>query len=162
MWALALRLTGGATRAEELVQEAWVRSVEKLDRFEGRSALGTWLCGILVNCYREQSKRWARDPLPVDPGAGEREEGQWTETFREEQCRTLAIDVERALAQLAPGYRAVVVLFDINGFSHQEIAQLLGIDEGTSKSQLARGRARLREILSVAPEATQRPERSSG
>lgn len=147
LYALALRLLAGAAgEAQELVQETWVRAVERLDRFRGDSRLSTWLAGILVNCYRERGRRAARDPLPLDEA---REPAVETSGTR----RTPAdpMDVERAIAALPDGYREVLVLFDLNGYSHREIASLLGIDVGTSKSQLARGRARLRQWLLAPP-----------
>ncbi len=142
LYGLALRLAGGSRRrSDELVQETWVRAVERLDRFAARSRFETWLAGILVNCHRESARRWAkrllqfdpvRQPEPVEPAA---------------VPPVARIDVERALADLPAGYREVVVLHDVEGYTHREIGELLGIEEGTSKSQLARGRTRLRRLL---------------
>jgi RNA polymerase sigma-70 factor (ECF subfamily) len=134
MYALALRLLGGREAdAADALQEAWVRIIPRLPSFRGESALRTWLCGFVVNCCRERF----RAPLfePVDDGPSESPE------------RDLPLDLERALAGLADGYRAVLVLHDVEGYTHHEIAAALDIDEGTSKSQLSRGRRALRRRL---------------
>ena len=134
MYALACRLMGGRTAdAADVLQDAWTRALPRLAAFRRDSALRTWLCGFVVNCCRE---RW-REPLlePVDDVMGE------------SHAPDLRLDLEAALATLPQGYRAVIVLHDIEGYTHREIAAALGIDEGTSKSQLSRGRAVLRRRL---------------
>jgi RNA polymerase sigma-70 factor, ECF subfamily len=135
MYALAVRLLGNGDRgrAEDAVQEAWVRAITRLPTFRGDSALRTWLCGIVVNCCRELM----RGPTFV-------EETDPTGTAGPPETQ---IDVERALRSLPGGYRAVLVLHDIEGHTHDEIAGLLGIEAGTSKSQLSRARAALRRML---------------
>ncbi|MDQ6893588.1 MAG: RNA polymerase sigma factor [Acidobacteriota bacterium] len=108
--------------------------------FRWEPTLRTWLCGIAVNCWRELRRRSAAPELasaaleddPPDFGplpAAER------------------VDLERAVRALPDGYREAVVLHDVHGYTHQEISVLLGIDAGTSKSQLSRGRRSLREML---------------
>ncbi len=159
-YALAMRLTGGSgTDSEELVQEAWVRAVETLDAFGRRSAFRTWLSGIVVNCYRELVRQRSRGPRSLQEAG--------VEAAAEQRALASAgtpiappADVERAIARLADGYREVLVLFDLNGYTHQEIGRLLGISEGTSKSQLSRARRRLRELLLAdGPKARQREKR---
>ncbi|MDX1503543.1 MAG: RNA polymerase sigma factor [Thermoanaerobaculia bacterium] len=146
LWGLALRLTGGRRdEAEELVQEAWIRAVERLGSFARRSSFTTWLCAILVNCHREELRRGARAWRSVEPDSVAGEIGGVT-PFPGAH-RAARIDVERALAALPGGYREVMVLHDLYGYTHREIAATLEIAEGTSKSQLARARARLRELL---------------
>ena len=134
MYALALRLMGSRRdEAADVLQDAWLRALPKLSGFRRESSLRTWLCGFIVN------------------GARERFRGPWFEELTDEvNCSThpdLAIDLERALELLADGYRAVIVLHDIEGYTHREIADALSIDEGTSKSQLSRARAILRRRL---------------
>ncbi len=134
MYALACRLMGGRDAdAADALQEAWTRALPRLAQFRGESSLRTWLCGFVVNCCRERF----RGPL--------------FEAIGEEADRPspneLRIDLERALLSLSAGYRAVIVLHDIEGYTHQEIARVLGIEEGTSKSQLSRGREALRRRL---------------
>jgi RNA polymerase sigma-70 factor (ECF subfamily) len=132
VYGLAYRLVGEADAAD-VVQETWIRAIGALPSFAWASSLRTWLCGIAVNCCRE---RWRRHDLNgelVTP---------WSPWSADS-----AIDVEAALERLAPGYRAVVVLHDIYGYTHSEIATQLGIDTGTSKSQLSRARQALRALL---------------
>jgi RNA polymerase sigma-70 factor (ECF subfamily) len=136
MYALAYRLLGGREAdAADALQEAWTRVLPRLAQFRGESALRTWLCGFIVNCCRERF----RGPLfePID----DLEIGGRTPSADH------AIDIDRALTSLPPGYRAILVLHDVEGYTHREIAMLLGIDEGTSKSQLSRGREALRRRL---------------
>jgi len=138
MFALARRLLGGRdTDAADVLQGAWLRILPKLPSFRGESALRTWLCGFVVNGCRERF----REPL-------------FSEVVDISTTRdpSTAVDLERALASLADGYRTVIVLHDIEGYTHREIAAVLDIDEGTSKSQLSRGRLALRQRLEgVAP-----------
>jgi RNA polymerase sigma-70 factor (ECF subfamily) len=140
LWGLALRLLGERARAEELVQETWLRVVRGIDGFGERSAFSTWAAGILVRCCWETWRREGRAPFEPEGDAPDRAE-------------TLGIvdlvDLERALGRLAEGYRTVVLLHDLYGHTHEEIAALLAIDAGTSKSQLSRGRRALRTLLST-------------
>lgn len=146
LFGLAMRLCGTRAEAEELTQEAWVRAVENHDRYDGRSKYGSWVAGILVNCFRESARRSARSPTSLDEQP-HLEGGAVIAAFPDRRRRADQIDVERALGELPAGFREIVVLHDIGGYTHKEIAAMLSIKEGTSKSQLARGRARLREIL---------------
>lgn len=144
IYALCLRLAGDAARAEELVQDTFVRAWEKLPSFRGDSAFGTWLFRIAVNAAlaerRATGRREARIGLAADPdvlpAAG----------------RTAdpgdRMDMEQAIAGLPPGARAVFLLYDVEGYQHSEIAEMTGIAEGTSKTQLFRARRLLREALS--------------
>ena len=136
MYALAYRLMGGRDAdAADALQEAWTRALPRLTQFRGDSALRTWLCGFVVNCCRERFRGPLFEPI-LDLDVGGRP-----------HSTDHTIDIDRALATLPPGYRAIVVLHDVEGYTHREIATLLGIDEGTSKSQLSRGREALRRRL---------------
>ncbi|HSJ64867.1 MAG TPA: RNA polymerase sigma factor [Gemmatimonadaceae bacterium] len=137
LYATALRLTGSAADAADVVHDAWIRAVEHLGRFQGRSSLRTWLAGIVVNVVRERWRRHSREE-PYDDDAAE--PGPSHDIHA-------AIDLDAAVARLAPRYREVFVLHDIEGFTHDEIGHMLGIDAGTSKSQLARARRHLRRML---------------
>lgn len=137
LYALALRLTGGDRgEADDLVQESWVRALTALRSFRGQSALRSWLCGVLVNVRRGRIRADWRivDAPDVEPLA-------------ESTCRDDAIDLERAIGALPEGARDVYVLHDVHGYTHREIADLLGIAEGTAKSQLNRARFLLRISL---------------
>jgi RNA polymerase sigma-70 factor (ECF subfamily) len=124
-----LRLCGGReAEAEDLMQETWLRAAEKLPEFRWESALSTWLGGIGWNAYREASRRSAGSASDaVEPAA--------------------RFDLERAVRELPEGYREVLVLHDVEGYTHEEIARMLEISAGTSKSQLARAREWLRRRL---------------
>jgi RNA polymerase sigma-70 factor (ECF subfamily) len=137
LYALALRLTGGdRDEAEDLVQESWVRALTALGSFRARSALRSWLCGVLVNVRRGRMRADWRivDTPDVEP-------------VTEREGAEDAIDLERAIGTLPEGARDVYVLHDVHGYTHREIAGLLGIVEGTSKSQLNRARSLLRSAL---------------
>jgi RNA polymerase sigma-70 factor (ECF subfamily) len=143
MFAIAWRLTdGNRADADDIVQEAWIRASGRLSGFRWESTLRTWLIGITVNCarsrFRRHAGRTARDvdlasvaelPSPAPVSALSR------------------IDLERAIAELPDGYREVVILHDVFGHTHDEIAEMLGLESGTSKSQLSRARATLRRWL---------------
>lgn len=138
LYALALRLTAhDKTEAEDLVQETWVRAVRKMSTFRGESALRSWLCGVLINVRRERTRTaWRMVDAPdIEPVAAANDDA--------------AFDLERAVAALPVGARDVFVLHDVYGYAHREIAEMLGVVEGTSKSQLARARALLRAALNL-------------
>ncbi len=144
MYGLALRLTAGSEPdAEDLVHDAWIRVVERLDAFEWRSAFRSWLCGFVVHRWREMRRSRSRRPTRELGEAPGRVPG--FDAGLEHAADRL--DLERALRGLADGYREVLVLHDLEGFTHGEIASLLGIEEGTSKSQLSRARRALRQTL---------------
>jgi RNA polymerase sigma-70 factor (ECF subfamily) len=135
IWRTSLRIAGNASDAEDIVQETWIRAAERLDRFAWGSALSTWLIGIAINVARERRRDAGREkPL--------------LQLVRTASRPDLSVDLERAIAALAPGYREVLVLHDVEGHTHEEIGALLGVDAGTSKSQLSRARRALRAALS--------------
>ncbi|MGH7581083.1 MAG: RNA polymerase sigma factor [Gemmatimonadales bacterium] len=157
LYRLALRLGGGDEPwAEELVQRAWIRAVQGLATFGWRSTLSTWLGGIAINCARElwreardrgeAGQDGDRNGLTLAPGAAPGPEDR--------------IDLERAVERLPHGYRQVFVLHDVEGYTHEEIGRLLGIEAGTSKSQLSHARRRLRDALD--PPAWRGERRGSG
>jgi RNA polymerase sigma factor (sigma-70 family) len=140
LFSFALRLTGGdEAEAEEVVHDAWVRAVERMDRFDQRSSLRTWLAGIVVNCVRER-RREQVTAVGLELVA----------VAEEDQALAFGadrMDLERAIAALPAGYRHVLVLHDVEGWTHQDIATALGLSVGTSKSQLFRARAAIRLAL---------------
>jgi RNA polymerase sigma-70 factor (ECF subfamily) len=142
MYALAFRVMGGREAdAADVLQEAWMRVLPRLTKFRGESSLRTWLCGFVVNCCRERFRGPLFEELMTEDEPAVPSESSVL-------LRVLGpIDLERALASLPAGSRTIVILHDIEGYTHREIAAALGIDEGTSKSQLSRGRAALRRRL---------------
>ncbi len=129
----------GAGAAEDIVQETWLRAARALSGFQWKSALRTWLTGIALNACRERFRRRARLALvPEVPEA-------LTGSTDPESALTEALRV--AIDSLSDGYRQVLLLHDVEGFTHEEIGELLEISSGTSKSQLHRARARMRAAL---------------
>ncbi len=141
LYRLALRLTGGsAADAEDVTHDAWVRAVERLPAFEWRAALRTWLAAFVIRCAHERNRAATRAAQGMDDLAA----GADDVALRGSYDR---LDLERAIAGLADGFRQVFVLHDVQGYTHEEIADLLGIEPGTSKSQLSRARRALRRAL---------------
>jgi RNA polymerase sigma-70 factor (ECF subfamily) len=153
-YGLALRLAGGnEDEAAELVQEAWVRAVERLERYRAGEPFGVWLRGFVVNCWRERlrSVRHAAEvELDDDLAAPESRVDQDSADFPAVDPDTL----RRAVHALPAGFRTVLLLHDVEGYTHAEIADQLDVSEGTSKSQLSRARRRLRRMLDVAVPAS--------
>ena len=144
VYALCFRMSGEASIAEELTQDAFVRAWQKLGSFRGESAFSSWLYTLTVNVAlserRSRRRRASRIVATEDPAAFERPV--------EARQPEAAADIERAMDVLPPGARAVFVLHDIEGYRHEEIALRMGIATGTSKAQLHRARRLLREVLS--------------
>ena len=143
MYALCLRLTGDAGAAEERTQDVFVRAWDKLRSFRGESLFSSWLHRLAVNVVMNERRTTIRREQRVTPMATP----EVLERGKGEPTVGLSIDLERAIAALPEGAREVFVLYDIEGYSHGEIAELTGIAEGTSKAQLFRARQLLREKL---------------
>jgi RNA polymerase sigma-70 factor (ECF subfamily) len=140
LYMLALRLMGGSEPdAEDVVQETWIRACEGLDRFRWDSAFSTWLRRIGVNVAVDSLRRRGRDLA----GTGNPD----LDTPASSLPLDERIDLEGAIEALPDGYRQVVVLHDVEGMTHREIAELLNVTEGTSKKQLFSGRRALRKHL---------------
>ncbi len=139
--ALCLRLAGNRQEAEEYTQDVFVRVWERLGTFRGESAFATWLHRLTVNevlqARRSAGRRSARVSLSDEPENLE----------RPRPARTPSPDLAQAIAALPEGARTVFVLHDVEGYQHEEIGQMMGIAEGTSKAQLFRARRLLREAL---------------
>jgi RNA polymerase sigma-70 factor (ECF subfamily) len=140
LYRFALRLTAGDDDvAQDLVHDAWVRAIQRVAGFEWRSRFRTWLAGFVLSLWRERFRVEVRE-LTLDDSHSD-DGDSWRGTLER-------VDVERALAALAPGFREVLVLHDIEGYTHEDIATMLGVQPGTSKSQLSRARAAMRRALS--------------
>lgn len=144
VFGLCWRLCDGdRARAEQATQDAFVRAWEKLETFRGESQFGTWLHRLTVNVVLGEHrllKRW----VSFDDAAGE---GMPDEPRREDPDAGLGRDLERALAKLPRGARTILLLHDVEGYRHEEIAELTGIAVGTSKAQLHRARKLMKEHL---------------
>jgi len=143
VFGLCFRLSSDPALAEELTQEVFVRAWRKLSSFRGESAFSSWLYPLTVNVAlserRSRRRRDARIVATEDPASLER--------APRSPAPEAGFDLEKAMAALPPGARAVFVLHDVEGRTHEEIAQLLGLAAGTSKAQLHRARRLLREAL---------------
>jgi RNA polymerase sigma-70 factor (ECF subfamily) len=138
-----LRLVGGDQQlAEDLLQETWLSACRGLSGFRHESSFSTWLTAIALHAARRHFRR-CRIELELD-------DRQLTPVPAADPAAR--IDLERALARLPDGYRVVLVLHDIEGMRHHEIARAMGLSEGTSKSQLSRARQRLRQLLGSSQE----------
>jgi RNA polymerase sigma-70 factor (ECF subfamily) len=135
-----LRMLGHrAQEADDVLQDAWVSACRALHQFRGEARFSTWLAAIAIRIARRRM--------------------DWTDTRVELDVELIAraavpgegLDLERALARLPDGHRAVVVLHDVEGYTHEEIASVLGIAAGTSRSLLTRGRRTLRRLLTSEP-----------
>jgi len=143
VYALCFRLAGEPALAEELTQDVFVRAWQKLSSFRGDSAFSTWLHPLTINVAlserRSRRRRMARVIATDD-----------LTPFEKPQKRPgpeLGFDLDKALGVLPEGARAVFVLHDVEGYKHEEIAELTGVATGTSKAQLHRARKLLREAL---------------
>lgn len=145
IYALCWRLCGGdAALAEDMVQEAFVRAWNKLALFEGKSAFGTWLHRLAANVALSDRRirvRRVAGEVPLDEGVERVAAGPRGLTA------DLRQDLEQAIAGLPERARSVLVLYDIEGYAHAEIAQMTGMAVGSSKAQLHRARQLLREAL---------------
>jgi RNA polymerase sigma-70 factor (ECF subfamily) len=139
LYQFVLRLLGGSeVDAEDVVQETWIEAVAGLARFRWESSFRTWLIGIGLNRARKHLRRGSR----VEQEDLERIEGELVAPDRAER-----IDLEQAIRLLPDGYRAVLVLHDVEGFTHDEIGRSLEITPGTSRSQLHFARKTVRRLL---------------
>jgi len=147
VYSLCLRMLGDPTLAEDMAQEVFLQVYRKIGSFRGDSAFTTWLHSLTVN---QVLMHFRKRGVKLEQTADEEEFANVVDTPLQSTRRTSIIDrlaLDKAIAQLAPGYRTVFVLHDVEGYEHEEIAEMLGISVGTSKSQLHKARMRLRDRL---------------
>ncbi|MGB0036689.1 MAG: RNA polymerase sigma factor [Candidatus Acidiferrales bacterium] len=151
VYHLCLRMVGNTAEAEELTQEAFMQLFRKIHTFRGESAFSTWLHRLSVNIVLMRLRKKTMKETSVESG----DENEKSERPQKEfGGPDLVLDgladrvcLERAVAQLPPGYRKVFELHDVLGCEHNEIAAMLGFSIGNSKSQLHKARLRLRKLL---------------
>ncbi len=143
MYRLCLRYAGSAAEAEDLLQEGFIRVFSDLPQFRGEGALGGWIRQVVLRTalqyVRKRMKQapWvAEDQIPDGPAQDAFPEEDWD-----------ARHVVQLLRQLPEGYRTVFNMYVLEGYSHKEIAEILGISESTSKTQLFKAKAQLRRQL---------------
>lgn len=145
LYNVAYRMAGTASDAEDLVQECFLQAFRKIGSFRGESSLGTWLYRLAMNhcldVLRSRQARMGQQTDSLDDGTA----------FEPAAAPVLGavsrIDLERAIGLLPPACRAAFLLHDVEGFGHQEVGAILGISEGTSKSQVHKARLRIRSYL---------------
>jgi RNA polymerase sigma-70 factor (ECF subfamily) len=147
VYSLCLRMTQNAAEAEDLAQEAFIQLFRKIGSFRGDSAFTTWLHRLTVNqCLMHFRKRSVKLEKTTEEGETPIQIVSGTENPNSMPVMD-RIALDNALTQLPPGYRTVFVLHDVEGHEHEEIAKILGVAVGTSKSQLHKARMKLRKIL---------------
>ncbi len=143
IFALTSRMSGSPDAGEDLLQEVFLQAHRKIRGFKGDSTIGTWLYRLAINhCLdfvRSRQARMDKVTNSIDDDMTPPAAGRDTPIER--------IDLERAIRQLPAGCRAAFVLHDVEGYEHREIAEMLGIAEGTSKSQVFKARLKLRAVL---------------
>ncbi|MGB9433747.1 MAG: sigma-70 family RNA polymerase sigma factor [Candidatus Acidiferrum sp.] len=166
VYALCLRMVNNPADAEDLMQEAFLQLFRKIGTFRGESAFSTWLHRMTVNVVlmRLRKKSLPTDSLEenLDPDA---ENSSPKRDVGAPDLRLSGavdrVNLERSIEQLPPGYRTVFVLHDVQGYEHNEIADIMGCSVGNSKSQLHKARTRLRELLQEQIRDQARQERQS-
>ena len=147
VYSLCLRMLANATEAEDLTQEVFIQLFRKIGSFRGESAFTTWLHRLTVNqCLMHFRKRSVKLERTTEEGDTPVQVVRGTENPNAMPVMD-RIALDNALKQLPPGYRTVFVLHDVEGHEHEEIAKILGVAVGTSKSQLHKARMKLRNIL---------------
>jgi RNA polymerase sigma-70 factor (ECF subfamily) len=138
LYRVAYRMASNADRAADIVQDTWLRAAQGLPSFRWQSSLATWLVGIVVNRCREEIRRTNNEASVQD---------ELPEPLARSCAPWQRLHLERAVAQLPEGYREVLLLHDVEGYTHEEIAQALEMEVSTSRSQLTRARAAMRASL---------------
>lgn len=145
VYRLCYRMAGEDHLAQDFTQEAFIRAFTKLDTFRGDSAFGTWLCAVATSVSLNGLRKVKR--------FRERESELHEDLRKTPANRSIEPDLKTklhgAIDRLPDGYRTVFIMHDLEGYTHDEIGEALGVASGTSKSQLSRARAKLRDELAV-------------
>jgi RNA polymerase sigma-70 factor (ECF subfamily) len=157
-------MVGNTAEAEDLTQEAFLQLFRKIATFRGESAFSTWLHRLAVNVVlmklRKKSGKETSLEQVTEP---DEESGTPRRDFGTVDLRLSGsldrVNLQRAVDQLPPGYKAAFILHDVQGYEHNEIAEMLGCSIGNSKSQLHKARMRLRDLLQEAVREKARQER---
>jgi RNA polymerase sigma-70 factor, ECF subfamily len=148
LWAVALRTTADREEAADALQDALLSAHRAAPRFRGDSAVTTWLHRIVVNaCLDRLRRRQAHPTVPLADGGAHPDTSRGPEPAAPVVDHDTALVVRAALAKLPPEQRAAIVLVDLHGYPVAEVAEILGVAEGTVKSRCARGRLRLATLL---------------
>lgn len=147
VFSMALRMLGNVAAAEDMTQDIFIQVFRKIDTYQGESALSTWLHRVTVNQVLMSFRKKSIKNEKVTEN-GKIPEQIVTGTARPERmCIVDKIALEQAIGELPDGYKNVFVLHDVEGFEHEEIADILGCSTGTTKSQLHKARLKLQKLL---------------
>jgi RNA polymerase sigma-70 factor (ECF subfamily) len=166
VYSLCLRMVGNTAEAEDLTQEAFLQLFRKIATFRGESAFSTWLHRLSVNVVLMKLRRKSATETSLEEMTEPDEEaGSRRRDFGAADLQLSGsidrVNLQRAVEQLPPGYKAVFVLHDVQGFEHNEIADIMHCSIGNSKSQLHKARMRLRDLLHEALREKAREERKA-
>ena len=150
VYALCLRMTANTAEAEDLTQEAFLQLFRKISTFRGESAFSTWLHRLVVNVVLMHLRKKGLQQISFDELDTSQDEPVRRDYGDEDRRLMKSVDrlgLERVIAKLPGGYRTVFILHDIEGYEHNEIAEIMNCSVGNSKSQLHKARMKLREAL---------------
>jgi len=151
VYSLCLRMVGNTAEAEDLTQEAFLQLYRKIATFRGESAFSTWLHRLSVNVVLMHLRKKGLNEVSLEETIEpQQEDGPKKDLGARDNVLAGSIDrvnLERAIESLPPGYRIIFVLHDIEGYEHNEIAEMMGCSIGNSKSQLHKARMKLRDLL---------------
>ena len=153
VYSLCLRMTANTAAAEDLTQEAFLQLFRKIGTFRGESAFSTWLHRMAVNVVLMQLRKKGLPVVPLEENIETEEESPRKELGGDDPRLAGSIDrmqLQRSIESLPPGYRMIFLLHDVEGYEHNEIAEMVGCSIGNSKSQLHKARMKLREILKTS------------
>jgi RNA polymerase sigma-70 factor (ECF subfamily) len=164
VYSLCLRMVSNTAEAEDLTQEAFLQLFRKIATFRGESAFSTWLHRLAVNVVLMKLRRKSGNESSLEQMTEPDEEsGTPRRDFGTADLTLIGsldrINLQRAVEQLPPGYKAIFVLHDVQGYEHNEIADIMGCSIGNSKSQLHKARMRLRDLLQEAVREKARADR---
>jgi RNA polymerase sigma-70 factor (ECF subfamily) len=143
-------MTGNTAEAEDLTQEAFLQLYRKISTFRGESAFSTWLHRLAVNVVLMHLRKKGLQQISLDETDTSQDEPVKRDYGSDDRRLTGSVDrigLQKAIADLPPGYRAVFVLHDVEGYEHNEIAEIMKCSVGNSKSQLHKARMKLRDRL---------------
>jgi RNA polymerase sigma-70 factor, ECF subfamily len=157
VYGLCLRMLKNVEQAEDLTQEAFIQAFRRLNTYRGESAFSTWLHRVTVNVVLMSLRRKTLPTTSLDALTEPSSDGApGVDIGTADNHLRMAVDrlqLERAIDDLPPGYKIIFILHDIEGYEHNEIADLLGCSIGNSKSQLHKARMRLRTLLTRRTES---------
>jgi len=154
VFSLCLRMTGDYGQAEDFTQEIFLQLYRKIALFRGESAFSTWLHRLSVNVVLMHFRKKGLKEVSLEESMDPQYEGEPAKEFGANDSKLQgSIDrlvLDRAIDDLPPGYRIIFILHDVEGYEHNEIAEMLGCSIGNSKSQLHKARMKLRTLLRAA------------